>query len=236
MLPPPFRAAPANRERLAAFIRPRSRHYWRLQELPGDIHRDEHGGSPLSESAPIYAGPALRGSRSLFLDVSTSGNLLLSGVPSEISYLGGTGPWTRGCLVRILSTPSQAMMLWQYAAGTGWSLCYLQTNAPGGGFLMQRNDGTNPADSTPTPLAPPSPGLHLVVGTYDGATMRLYVDGAQVAERASTVSIDTASKLLRWGGNGGTTSIHAYLSECFTQDQAWTPAEVRAAAAIALGG
>ena len=41
---------------------------------------------------------------------------------------------------------------------------------------------------------------HLAL-TYDGATMRLYVDGTQVATRAQTGAVATSNGLLRIGGN-----------------------------------
>ena len=40
-----------------------------------------------------------------------------------------------------------------------------------------------------------------VATTYDGATLRLFVNGAQVASRAATGSITVSSGALRIGGN-----------------------------------
>ena len=41
-----------------------------------------------------------------------------------------------------------------------------------------------------------------LAATYDGATLRLFVNGAQAASQAFTGSIATSTGVLRIGGNG----------------------------------
>ena len=70
------------------------------------------------------------------------------------------------------------------------------TNVPaGGGFIA----AVSKRVLGPSPL-PINVGSHLAF-TYDGATERLYVNGAQVASKATTGTIATTTNALRLGGN-----------------------------------
>jgi beta-lactam-binding protein with PASTA domain len=98
------------------------------------------------------------------------------------------------------------------AAGTGllsYAL-YAHDGAPGGGGAVgpagyaRMNPTLTTTDQgirrTPAVALPLNVWSHLAV-TYDGAQMRLYVDGVQVASRALTGSMAVSNNPLRIGGN-----------------------------------
>ena len=66
--------------------------------------------------------------------------------------------------------------------------------------------------------------------TYDGATLRVYVGGAQVASRAVTGALQTSTGALRIGGNAvwGGEFFSGRLDELRVYNRALTAAEVAA--------
>src|SRR2546427_4356918 len=68
-----------------------------------------------------------------------------------------------------------------------------------------------------------------LAGTYDGTTVRLYVNGAQVASQAGSGAIATASGGLRVGGNSvGGGDFPGRLDEVRIYNRALTAAEIQA--------
>jgi hydrogenase maturation factor HypE len=66
-----------------------------------------------------------------------------------------------------------------------------------------------------------------LAATYDGATLRLYVNGTQVAAKALTGSLAAGTQPLRIGGNGVWGEWFAgQLDEIRVYDRALTAAEV----------
>ncbi|PKH40185.1 Glucose/arabinose dehydrogenase, beta-propeller fold [Nocardioides alpinus] len=77
---------------------------------------------------------------------------------------------------------------------------------------------------------------HLAL-TYDGATMRLFVDGAQVASRAQTGAVATSTGALRIGGNAIWGEWFAgFLDEVRIYDRALTAAQVVTDSTADAGG
>lgn len=70
---------------------------------------------------------------------------------------------------------------------------------------------------------------HLVVGTYDGATVRLYEDGRQVGSTAATGSISTTSSGLYFGGSTVTgNGVRGKFGDIMLWSRALSSAEVLA--------
>jgi fibronectin type 3 domain-containing protein len=113
--------------------------------------------------------------------------------------------------------PPGGMVYDLYAHGTA------ATNVP----TAELNIGGDKAVSGPAAL-PLNAWTHLAA-TYDGATMRLYVNGAQVAQRAQTGSIPASTGALRIGGN---TVYREYfgglIDEVRVYNRALTAAEIGA--------
>jgi hypothetical protein len=75
-----------------------------------------------------------------------------------------------------------------------------------------------------------------LAATYDGATLRLYVNGAQQATRAVTGPLQTSAGPLRIGGNGVWDEWFAGLiDDVRVYNRALSPTEVLADMATAVG-
>lgn len=95
----------------------------------------------------------------------------------------GTQPYTMTTLMNVdVLTIGRTVVNWRTAASTvGWRVSV----TPAGEVVFERHDG---ASSDQISGSYTTSTTHHVAVTYDGATMRLYVDGAQVASTASTRS------------------------------------------------
>ena len=96
--------------------------------------------------------------------------------------------------------------------GSAWrTAIFKQTSGAAMGYALYANNGSarpvgqvniggekNAAGTAQLPL---NAWTHLAT-TYDGATQRLYVNGVQVASRAQTGTLASATGALRIGGNG----------------------------------
>jgi hydrogenase maturation factor HypE len=87
-----------------------------------------------------------------------------------------------------------------------------------GGAIRPLNAGTTVAVNAWTHLA----------ATYDGATLRLYINGVQVASRGQTGPIVTSSSPLRIGGNSVWGEFFkGYLDEVRVYNRALTTSEIQ---------
>jgi len=75
-----------------------------------------------------------------------------------------------------------------------------------------------------------------ITATYDGSTLRLYVNGALVSSRALTVSINSTSQPLRIGGNTIWSEWFAGLiDDVRIYDRALSAAEIQNAMGTPVG-
>ena len=133
------------------------------------------------------------------------------------------------------------------SALSGWRAALLK-EAPGGlsYSLYAHDNAPHPAATVNTggvdQTAPGTAALALntwthVAATYDGATLRLFVNGVQVASRAVTGSLITSTGALRIGGN---TIWGEYFSglidEVRLYNRALTPAEIQSDMNVPVGG
>ncbi len=80
-----------------------------------------------------------------------------------------------------------------------------------------------------------SPGWHFLAGTYDGARMRIYVDGVERGVAAATGSISSYATPLRLGTNGGRTeNFKGSMDNVRVYDRALSAAEIEGIMPISL--
>lgn len=115
---------------------------------------------------------------------------------------------------------------------------------PSGGFYQQPSGGVplgtpafflnvnGVAHQMFSPVPLPNDGMHHhVAATYDGLTMRLYIDGIEVAQRAAVGSILNAVNVDGFIGTEsafGNRHSQAALDEIFLYDRPLSPAELKA--------
>lgn len=177
----------------SAFTRGDVRALWLLDEGQGQVLRDSKGNNTkgtlgstagLDNNDPTWVTGANGASSALsfdgddFVDIRDSPTLESTAV-------------TLAAVVRASGSPG----VYRYVAAKGADSCevasYALYTGPGGGLSFYVSDGS-------TFTASPNAGStiwdgrwHTVVGTYDGSTVRLYVDGQQIGNGTpSTVSID----------------------------------------------
>jgi hypothetical protein len=133
------------------------------------------------------------------------------------------------------------------SALSGWRAALLK-EAPGGltYSLYAHDNAPHPAATVNTggidQTVPGAAALALntwthVAATYDGATLRLFVNGVQVATRAVTGSLITSTGALRIGGNTVWGEYFTGLiDEIRIYNRALTPAEIQSDMNVPVGG
>lgn len=70
-------------------------------------------------------------------------------------------------------------------------------------------------------------GWHHIVGTYDGTTMCLYIDGQLLGSQGQTGAIDTTTNVFRVARNSGTNSFFGYIDEVAVYSSALSATRVQ---------
>jgi RHS repeat-associated protein len=187
--------------------------YWRLGESSGTTAAD---ASPNGISGTYNGGVTLGAAGAIAGDtdtaiyvngsgyVSASGTGLLNVTGSALSVEG----WVRGSsqanYTYILSkTDGGGTMGYAlYTGGSGTLSFFVNTSGSG---LVTATAASSPWDNR----------WHYITGTYDGARVRLYIDGARVASVAATGTITSSSTIpLNLGRySGGGLAFVGYLDE-----------------------
>jgi Concanavalin A-like lectin/glucanases superfamily/Bacterial Ig-like domain len=109
-------------------------------------------------------------------------------------------------------TNGMTLEAWVYPTTTsGWRTVLMKESTGGLAWTLYGNDNashpsltvnTGGADQALAGVQPlPANTWTFLTGTYDGATMRLYVNGTQVSSRAMTGNLSVTAGALRIGGN-----------------------------------
>ncbi|MBI5830181.1 MAG: LamG domain-containing protein [Chloroflexi bacterium] len=144
-------------------------------------------------------------------------------------------------------TTGVTLEAWVYptaAGGGAWRTVLTKDTAASGNYLLYANTDTNNAGMyvgstfqqqvAGGPTVAANSWTHLT-GTYDGITIRLYVNGVQVASRAQTAAMTTNNALLSIGGSSVWGEWFAgRLDELRIYNRALTAAEIQADSAAPL--
>lgn len=199
--------------------------YYRLDETSGTVIGDSSGNSRTGTYASgTLAQPGLVPSD----NVSTS-VLNLVGVVNDAAWMN-TAALTVKCRVRINTLPpggSGYALVGRYGTGAFNWLLWVNTSSQ---LAFQcRNDlGTvyNVAD----PAVASTGVTYEVAGTYDGATMRLFVNGTQVGSTPVTNPLSQAPRAITLGrySDSAATDLPGYLDEIALYGQALTSTRLSA--------
>jgi hypothetical protein len=197
--------------------------YWRLGET---------GGTSAADSAGTHTGTYAGG-----VTFGVTG-LLTGDANTAVRLNGSTGQVTVPNSAAL--NPTNALTIAGWVNATAWSnRRIVQKGLTDNQYRLTAESGVLKfhLQNVGTVQAPlPSLNVrHFVVGTYDRTTLRLYVDGVQVASLAATAAIPTTTSALAIGNKPGSThpadpfngvlddvSIHAVALSAAQIAQLWT--------------
>jgi hypothetical protein len=174
--------------------------YWRLGEAGGTVAADARGVNPGGYlNGPRLAAPSLLGSDTANTAVAFDGYNDSVRVPSSDSLRIGA-PITLEAWIKPAALPAAGQFASVLTKAESYSL---QFNGPRLEFTIIQN-GTRRRLQAPSGAISVGQAYH-VVGTYDGATRRLYVNGTQVASDSLTGGATLTTNPLyvgSWNGSG----------------------------------
>jgi hypothetical protein len=173
--------------------------YWRLEETSGTLAGDASGGGNpgLYEGGPTLGLTGLIGEgRSAAFD--GSGQRVL--VPSS-PLLGPAAALSVEAWLRAASLPPAGAYRTIVLKGGSYWLRLEGTPAGARPHFLVRSGGSWVGLAAPGTIAAGS--THHLVASHDGTTLRLYLDGVQVASRAHTGALDVSSNPLQLSGASG---------------------------------
>ncbi|MBV9255348.1 MAG: hypothetical protein JO054_14040, partial [Actinobacteria bacterium] len=200
--------------------------WWRLGETSGTTAADASGNG----HAGTYVGsPSLSQTGAISGDTDkavkfngTSQSVTTSGVPD----FAGAAPFSLEAWVKPATTDTgnPRILAKETSSGTHQGyLLYLHNNT----VNFQRYDTAGAADTATTASAIPTTSFSHLVATYDGATMRIYVNGVLSASQASTRSMASLP-----GGTqlnlalGQSSRLNGTIDEAAVYDHALSTVEV----------
>jgi hypothetical protein len=193
-------------------------HFWRCAESGGQLAHDV-GLARLAIATPLndllgYSGPN-SDSGSFF---APSGTRLQSGEP----LASVTSPFSVECWIWPELTPAAnaVVMSWDAPASPHCEIVFLTTRVVD--FFVNAVDAIGVTART-------IQRWHHIVGTYDGATVRTYVD-AVLDGSAALAGPVTIAKSIAWGGrtDSGASPFQGFIAECAVYGAALSPARITA--------
>jgi hypothetical protein len=172
--------------------------YWRLGEASGTAAADERGANP-----GVYTNGPTLGQTSLLAADTASKAVALDGSNDHVKIassatLGLSSPLSLETWIKPTSLPTTGSFASILTKAESYSL---QFNGPKLEFTIMQN-GTRRRLQAPAGAIVAGQAYHLV-GTYDGTTQRLYINGTQVASAALSGSATVNSNPLVIGSWNG---------------------------------
>lgn len=210
--------------------------YWRLDE-PASPSADDSGGASNgtwgnggAAGAAVPAGPPGIG----FANAASHGfdgvdDYVEIGAPAALNL---TTSLSVSAWVNFTTDTTEKKVVGKWSDTPNnycWLLTLYDTGGPAAFFVQPATGGMIGADTGSTALSPGT-WYHLA-GTYDGATVRMYLNGTQTGAVPLTGAINTGSAPIRIGaGSGGTVSpekpFAGLIDDVRIYNYALTPAEV----------
>jgi RHS repeat-associated protein len=161
--------------------------YWRLGESTGTLAADERGPNP-----GTYQNSPTLGATSLLATDTTNKAVGFDGVNDSVKVPSSTSLELGSTMsLEAWIKPTSLAASGSFASVVTKSESYsLQFNGPSFEFTIMQNGNRR---RLPAPGAIAAGQTYHVVGTYDGTTQRLYVNGALVASAALTVGPPSAN-------------------------------------------
>lgn len=173
--------------------------YWRLGESSGTVAQDATANDrdgTIGASATLGVTGALGGSGDSDTAITTSGTSAGTVDRAYAAWMDVTNAVSMECWVKFTGTTTR--YYWSRTGGTAVN-CGLSTVS---GTIRFHVNGVA-STSVNSPLTYNDGNWHHVVGTYDGSTARIYVDGAEKAtSTATTGNLDSTTNGLQVGGRG----------------------------------
>ncbi len=174
--------------------------WWRLGERSGTTALNQTGGGAGTYAGGVTLGqPALVPTESGNSAVAFNGSSGRVNVPSE-SALNATGAVTLEAWIKPATLPSSGAFRSVLSKAEAYSL---QFNGPRLEFTIVQSGNVRRRLQTPTGAIAAGSTYH-VVGTYDGSTQRIYLNGVQVASTSLSGAISTSTDPLSIGSWDGT--------------------------------
>jgi hypothetical protein len=176
--------------------------YWRLGEASGSAAADERGVNP-----GAYVNSPTLGQASLLTTDTTNKAVGFDGTNDNVrvansATLGLSSPLSLEAWIKPASLPASGAFASILTKAESYSL---QFNGPRLEFTVIQS-GTRRRLQAPSGAIVAGQAYH-VVGTYDGATQRLYVNGVQVASAALSGPASASSSPLYIGSWNGSTEF-----------------------------
>jgi hypothetical protein len=214
---------PPSRGYAAAVIEDRPVSYWRLDELSGERAHDTRGSNP-----GIYRDHPRLGRPSLLSTDPHDGSVGLDGVDDYVKVPGSRSlsPGDRVSVeawIKPASLPDRG----SFALVAGEMGSYsIQLDGRRLAFTIGTAQGRSRLLARPGLIA--AGHAHHVVGTYDGTTQRLFVDGVNAASSPLSGSIARRSNPFDIGSaDGSRGSFAGSIDEVAVYARALAPAQIR---------
>ncbi len=198
--------------------------YWRLGETSGTAAADQRGTNP-----GVYVNSPTLGQASLLETDTANKAVHFDGVNDSVrvansATLGLSSPLTLEAWIRPAALPSTGAFRSVLTKAESYSL---QFNGPRLEFTIMQNGTRRRLQAAAGAIV--AGGTYHVVGTYDGTTQRLYVNGAQVASAALSGPASAQTSPLYIGSwNGSSEFFNGTIDEAAVYGATLSPARVSA--------
>ena len=183
--------------------------FWQLNDTSGTVALDSSGngysatyeGSPTLGAAPIANGLG----KSASLSAASSQYVTLAAPPAALQLVEGSFEgWWKPSVLPTAANTGGAILATHYSGGDiNYMLGFSANDGTGSGSTIDFSRYGGSWQDTVGPQAVVNTPYH-VVGTFDGTTSRLYVNGALAASASGTTFTPTANAILMgMGDNGG---------------------------------